>query len=136
MSKTRIHELAKELNIPSKELIDSASKLGMDVKNHMSTLENDEITKLKGRFSKKTDKPSTESKPQTEAKPSAEAKSSTESKPSSETKPVEEKKHNKIIYDRTKEIKEEERNRNKPYDSNRPQGERKPYDPNRPQGER
>ncbi len=95
MSKIRIHELAKTLNKSSKELIDSASELGMSVKNHMSTLEDDEVNKLKNKF-----------------------------KPASE-------KHNKIIYDRTKEIKQEER-QSRSYD-NRNQGDRpqRTYDNNR-----
>lgn len=39
MSKTRVYELAKELKISSKELIDILSDLGVDVKNHMSTVD-------------------------------------------------------------------------------------------------
>ena len=53
MSKTRIHELAKELNVSTKDLIDSAHSLGYDVKNHMSALEDQEIKQIKGRFMKK-----------------------------------------------------------------------------------
>ena len=52
MSKTRIHELAKELHVPTKDLIDSANALGYDVKNHMSALDDQEIKQLKGRFMK------------------------------------------------------------------------------------
>ncbi|MDK2865898.1 MAG: translation initiation factor [Clostridiales bacterium] len=89
MSKVRIHELAKTLNKSSKDLIDAASSLGMNVKNHMSTLEDNEVAKLKQTF-----------------------------------KPAPEKSHNKIIYDRTKEVKQEERqSRNNDYRS-RNQGDR------------
>ncbi len=39
MSKTRVHELAKALEINSKELIEKLRELGVEVKNHMSTIE-------------------------------------------------------------------------------------------------
>jgi translation initiation factor IF-2 len=118
MSKIRIHELAKEMSKTSKELIDTASSMGIDVKNHMSTLEDNEVQKIKQKF-----------------------------------KPAE-KPHNKIIYDRTKEVKEEENRRqssrpqsDRPQTSrpqgdrpqtSRPQGDRpqRTYNNNRPQGDR
>ncbi len=39
MAKIRVHELAKELNIPSKDMVNTLQDLGLDVKNHMSTME-------------------------------------------------------------------------------------------------
>jgi len=42
MSKTRVHELAKQLNKDSKELIDTLKKNGIVVKNHMSSLSEEE----------------------------------------------------------------------------------------------
>ena len=43
MSKKRIYELAKELNVSSKEVIAAAKKKGIEVGNHMSTIgENEE----------------------------------------------------------------------------------------------
>ncbi len=50
MAKTRIHELAKELQITSKELIDKVTSLGISVKNHMSTLEDEDVGRLKSLF--------------------------------------------------------------------------------------
>jgi len=76
MTKIRIHELAKEINRSSKDLIDTATNLGIDVKNHMSTLEDNEVEKIKQKL---TPKP----------------------------------KHNKIVYDRTKELKAEQEAINK-----------------------
>lgn len=35
----RIYELAKELNVPSKNLVEAAEKAGINVKNHMSTID-------------------------------------------------------------------------------------------------
>ena len=111
MSKTRIHELAKELNIANKDLIDKAHEMGLDVKNHMSTLEDQEISKLKGRFMKSASVDKTESVKNTQEKPQASA----ENKSQDQAKPE---KHHKIIYDRTKEIREEEnRRQNKSYDN-------------------
>ncbi|VDG20577.1 translation initiation factor IF-2 [Lactiplantibacillus mudanjiangensis] len=47
MGKKRIYELAKELNVPSKQLIAQAQQLGFTVKNHMSTLGDNEAQQLK-----------------------------------------------------------------------------------------
>ncbi len=62
MSKTRVHELAKTLEINSKELIEKLRELGVEVKNHMSTIEDsvaDDIIEL---FT--ADEPKSEEKPQ------------------------------------------------------------------------
>lgn len=47
MKKIRIYELAKELNISSKELIEKIKELGLEVNSHMSTLENEEAILVK-----------------------------------------------------------------------------------------
>ena len=39
MTKMRVHELAKELGIENKELIEILQKKSVEVKNHMSSLE-------------------------------------------------------------------------------------------------
>ena len=41
MKKVRVYELAKELNLESKSLVDFLLELGADIKNHMSTVEPD-----------------------------------------------------------------------------------------------
>jgi translation initiation factor IF-2 len=43
MVKKRVHELAKELNIESKEIINKLNEMGVAVKSHMSTLEDSDI---------------------------------------------------------------------------------------------
>ena len=43
----RVYELAKSLDLDSKRLIALMKRLGMDVKNHMSTLDDDTIEKIK-----------------------------------------------------------------------------------------
>ncbi|RST95244.1 translation initiation factor IF-2 [Vagococcus bubulae] len=47
MSKKRVYELAKELNVPSKDIVEKAQSAGVDVKNHMSTLNDSDIDKVK-----------------------------------------------------------------------------------------
>jgi translation initiation factor IF-2 len=47
MAKIRIHELAKELKMNSKDLIAQLHKMGYKVKNHMSTLDDKEVLKIK-----------------------------------------------------------------------------------------
>src|ERR671931_268679 len=48
MAKLRVHELARELGISSKEIIDRLGDLGVEVKSHASTLDADAIGKLRG----------------------------------------------------------------------------------------
>lgn len=53
MTKKRIHELARELNIESKEIIQRLNQMGITVKSHMSTLEDSEIENLLQHLGKK-----------------------------------------------------------------------------------
>ena len=53
MSKTRVYELAKELNVASKEIIEKAKELGISYNSHMSTMEESEISKIKGAWNSK-----------------------------------------------------------------------------------
>ncbi|HOV84727.1 MAG TPA: translation initiation factor IF-2 [Syntrophobacteraceae bacterium] len=46
----RVHELAKELNMNNKDLIDRILKLGIVVKNHMSTLTESAVLKIRQQF--------------------------------------------------------------------------------------
>ncbi len=43
----RVHELAKELSIDSRRLIALLKRLGVDVRNHMSTLEDDQVQRVR-----------------------------------------------------------------------------------------
>lgn len=54
----RVHQLAKELGVESKELITRLQKLGIKVSGHMSSLEEDSVSKIK-----KSLKPSVEKEP-------------------------------------------------------------------------
>ncbi len=47
VSKVRVYELAKQLNISSKSLIQQLEDLGVDIKNHMSTLDSEQANLVK-----------------------------------------------------------------------------------------
>ena len=57
MAKKRIYEVAKELDIDNKVVVQKAKKLGFDVKNHMSSLEDTQIKELKRSFQSTTPLP-------------------------------------------------------------------------------
>ena len=68
MSKTRVYELAKEMNVASKEIIEKAKEVGISYNSHMSTMEESEISKIKGAWnSKPAAKPASKA-PKQEAK--------------------------------------------------------------------
>ena len=56
MSKVRVHELAKELDTNSKELIALLSDYGFSARNHMSTLEQEELDVIFETYTQKFDK--------------------------------------------------------------------------------
>ena len=47
MAKVKIHEIAKEMNLTSKEIIDKANELGIDVKSHLSSIEEEQAKVIK-----------------------------------------------------------------------------------------
>ncbi|MCQ9209848.1 translation initiation factor IF-2 [Granulicatella seriolae] len=53
MTKTRVYEFAKKLNLSSKAVLDQASTLGISYNSHMSTMEDNEIKQLNQAFTKK-----------------------------------------------------------------------------------
>ncbi|EOS7801726.1 translation initiation factor IF-2 [Enterococcus hirae] len=63
MSNKRIYELAKELNQPSKDVVEKAQQLGINVKNHMGAITTGDEKKLQQAFKK----------PQTNEKPAQQA---------------------------------------------------------------
>ena len=52
MSKVKLYELAKEMNVSSKDLLDEAKKMGLDVKSHLSNIDDKDVKILKAKFSK------------------------------------------------------------------------------------
>ena len=71
MAKQKIHELAKELNKPSKDIVEYLNKNGVEVKSHMSVIEDAQIDMVKKAFAPKMEAPKAEA-PKAEA-PKAEA---------------------------------------------------------------
>ena len=53
MPKTRVHEMAKELNVSSKEIITKMEAYGKTVTNHMSALDESDVSRLRKDFSSK-----------------------------------------------------------------------------------
>ncbi|MFO0695663.1 MAG: translation initiation factor IF-2 [Polyangiales bacterium] len=52
MSKVRVYELAKELGLENKDLVDRLAAMGVQVRNHMSVLEQAEVDRVKRSFDK------------------------------------------------------------------------------------
>ena len=53
MGKIKIYEIAKELNLTSKEVLEKAKNIGLEVKSHMSGIEKSEAEKLKNALQEK-----------------------------------------------------------------------------------
>ena len=54
MGKLKIHELAKELGVASKEVLEQAEKLGIEVKSHLSNIEDEQADRIRKQYSKKS----------------------------------------------------------------------------------
>ncbi|MBR2784652.1 MAG: translation initiation factor IF-2 [Clostridia bacterium] len=64
MGKLKVYELAKEMNLTNQEMIEKLKNIGVEVKSHLSTVEDSVVEKLKGGATKKTEKASKEEKKQ------------------------------------------------------------------------
>ena len=53
MTKMRVHELAKELGIENKELVEMLQKKNVEVKNHMSAVEDSVADEIRSEMSSK-----------------------------------------------------------------------------------
>lgn len=78
MGKIKIHEIAKEIGLTSKEIIEKAKELGIEAKTHMSGVEEQEAEKIKNAFQKiekkletKKEETKKDEKKKEEKKPSA-----------------------------------------------------------------
>ncbi len=65
MGKVKIYEIAKELNIENKELIELAKKLGIEAKSHLSSIDEADAKKIKDNIKKKSN---SKSEPKSENK--------------------------------------------------------------------
>ena len=57
MSKVRVYELAKELDVPSKRIIDLLGEIGFPVKNHMSVVEENAAKRIRYQLTGKGEPP-------------------------------------------------------------------------------
>lgn len=51
MGKIKIHEIAKKIGVNSKEVLEKALELGLDVKSHMSSVDETDAKKIESKFS-------------------------------------------------------------------------------------
>ena len=56
MGKIKIHEIAKELDLTSKEIIEKANNLGIKVSSHLSSVDEEQANKIKAGFKNQNDK--------------------------------------------------------------------------------
>ncbi len=73
MGKMKIYELAKEIGLTSKEVIEKANELGIEAKSHMSGIEEEEAQRIKKAFSNSTSEQPTK-KEETKKTPKKETK--------------------------------------------------------------
>ena len=93
MAKMKVHELAKELSVDSKDIISLLQDKGIEVKSHMSSIEDEAIDIAKAKYGKKSEAAPAEKK--AEAKP--EVKAEEKAAPEAENKPAEAPKKKKSI---------------------------------------
>ena len=83
MTKIRVHEYAKKVDKPSKEIIQELSKLNINVQNHMATLEPAAVSKLDGIYKKTAQgqRPQTQNRQQNkgQARPQGQGQNRTQS---------------------------------------------------------
>ena len=73
MGKIKLHEIAKELDLTSKEVVEKANELGIEAKSHMSSVDEKDAEKIKKAFSNKV---KTDSKPKKKEEQKEEKKNS------------------------------------------------------------
>lgn len=73
MSKTRVYELAKTLEISNKELLEKLKEMGIEAKSHSSGLDDEVVNRVLGAFDKKKS-PKEEKKPEIKAEKRADKK--------------------------------------------------------------
>ena len=56
LGKIKIYDIAKKLNLTSKEILEIANKLNIDAKSHLSGIEEDEAKRIENEITKKQGK--------------------------------------------------------------------------------
>jgi len=105
----RIYELAKDLDITNKELLDLLKKEGLKVKSALSTISNDQADKIKESLKSKT----TKKKKSKKSKEAKKTKKEKKTKTTTKKKKVEKKESKKEVPKKPKEKKKEEKEKPK-----------------------
>ena len=69
MVKKRVHEVARELDLESKELMRQLTRMGVETKSHMSTLDDADIVRLTNHYKTQNVRPATTSRPANNDRP-------------------------------------------------------------------
>ena len=77
MEKIKIHELAKKLNKSSKEILDLATKLGIEVKSHLSIIEDKDVKRIEKEMANKKSEKNNNVQTQKQEEPKKEKANST-----------------------------------------------------------
>ena len=85
MAKMRVHELAKELNISNNDIKETLARRGINVKSHMSAVDDDMIAYVKKFYGKSDPAPKQETAPKAEADKKTEVKDNRVVKDTKET---------------------------------------------------
>ena len=118
LSKTRVYELAKTLEISNKELLERLKEMGIEAKSHSSGIEEADVNRVLDAFAKKEEakqekkaEPKQEKKPEKKAERKPEPK--TEKKPERKATPMQEKKAEKKTEPERNMFAQEDGNSNK-----------------------
>nr|WP_241463149.1 translation initiation factor IF-2 N-terminal domain-containing protein [Listeria aquatica] len=71
MSKIRVYEYAKKQQVSSKDVIEKLHGLGVEVSNHMSTINDNALRQLDQAFSNKPEKPAVQKSEKVQNKPNS-----------------------------------------------------------------
>ncbi|MCB5952629.1 translation initiation factor IF-2 [Enterococcus sp. BWT-B8] len=139
MGKKRIYELAKEIDQPSKDVVNKAHELGIDVKNHMGAINPSDETKLRSAFTKKAAPAA-----QQTAKPAVQQNQSKQQQPNQNNRPQGQQgqgNQQRLNQNNRPQGQQGQGNQQRPNQNNRPQGQQgqgnqqRPNQNNRPQGQ-
>ena len=121
MGKIKIHEIAKKLNLTSKEVLEVAKKLNIEAKSHLSSVEQEEADKIEKELSKKSNNVEGKKEEKTKSNSEKQAKSKSDKQEKSKKEPKKEEKAPVIIRreviieeaeNKKEEVKKEEKKNN------------------------
>ncbi len=128
MSKTRVHELAKTLNIGSKELVEKLKQMNIEVKSHMSVLTDEDVDKVLDVFSEEESK---ENKQNSQVKTTPESANKKENKEKKENKKENNEVKDKEITEVKEVVSKEEKPKNEDNSSKKSKKKNKNKDKNK-----